>query len=250
MDFTIEELSINAWPALKTLLYDGWIIRLSNGYGNRANSINPIYPSKRKLEEKLAYCDELFSHHNLSTNYKLIGFESFKPCEEQATLDKKLEELDYVIIHETSIQTCEILEPKERKREGIIVSGDFDNIWIESAIAYSRIEEKYAPTFKAMLGNIAVQKIVVRKEVNGVTAACAYGAIENGYVGIFDVVVKEELRGKGFGREIVDTVLYEASKLGVKNTYLQVMMNNLAALHLYESMGYKEIYRYWYRKKA
>ena len=72
-DFTIEELSMNAWPAIKTCIYDGWIIRLANGYSNRANSINPVYPSKINLEEKFKYCDEFFTRHNLPVAYKLIN---------------------------------------------------------------------------------------------------------------------------------------------------------------------------------
>jgi|LGOV01.1.fsa_nt_gb hypothetical protein len=28
----IEELSMSAWPALQTHLYDGWVLRISKGY--------------------------------------------------------------------------------------------------------------------------------------------------------------------------------------------------------------------------
>jgi len=41
----IEELSMNALPALSTVFLNGWILRFSNGYTRRANSVNPIYPS-------------------------------------------------------------------------------------------------------------------------------------------------------------------------------------------------------------
>jgi len=34
-----EELSANAHPALKTIIYDGWILRFSDGYTNRSNSV-------------------------------------------------------------------------------------------------------------------------------------------------------------------------------------------------------------------
>lgn len=48
----IEELSMNAWSALQTKLYDGWILRFADGYSKRANSINPIYDSRISLEHK------------------------------------------------------------------------------------------------------------------------------------------------------------------------------------------------------
>ena len=251
-DFTIEEYSINAWPALRTLVYDGWIIRLSDGYGNRANSINPIYSSKIGLDEKHSYCDALFTRYGLLTNYKIIGAEGFKACEEHEAIEKKLKELNYEVIHETSIQVCEIpdsLRRSEDKREGMIIMKDFDEPWIEAIIKNNKIDEKNRGTFRKILANIAVEKIVVRKEIDGKTVACAYGAIENDFVGVFDVGVLEEFRGKGFGREIVETLLSEAARRGAKNAYLQVMLDNQVAYNLYKKMGYKEIYRYWYRKK-
>ena len=244
MDLTIEELSMNAWPSLYTLVYDGWITRLSNGYGNRVNSINPIYPSKLDLKEKFNYCDKLFSHHNLPTTYKIIG------CDEYMPIEKKLVELNFQKINETSVQVCQIPEMPECKYQGIVVEEDFSDRWKESVIEYNRIEEKHKSTFKKIVDNIAVEKIVVSKEIDGVIVGCGYGALERNYAGVFDIVVKENFRGRGYGREIVETILSEAAKRGIKNSYLQVMINNPIAMHLYEKLGYREIYRYWYRKAS
>jgi ribosomal protein S18 acetylase RimI-like enzyme len=171
-------------------------------------------------------------------------------CDEYKIIDEKLEGLNYNKINETSIQTCEIAEGHPNEYERIIIHSNFDEQWIRSVINYNEIDRMYAPTFAKIVGNIAVDKIVVSKIIGGEIAACGYGAIENGYVGIFDVVVKEDLRGKGYGREIVGAIMAEAAKRGVKKSYLQVMINNPAALHLYEKIGFREIYRYWYRKKA
>ena len=45
----IEEISMNAHPSLKTIVYDGWILRFVNEHTNRANSINLTYPGKLPL---------------------------------------------------------------------------------------------------------------------------------------------------------------------------------------------------------
>jgi ribosomal protein S18 acetylase RimI-like enzyme len=34
---------------------------------------------------------------------------------------------------------------------------------------------------------------------------------------------------------------------GAKNAYLQVMLDNTKAYKLYQSLGFKELYQYWYR---
>ena len=49
----IEELALNAWPALQTLLLDGWVVRFANGYTRRANSVNPLYASEQDIDAKL-----------------------------------------------------------------------------------------------------------------------------------------------------------------------------------------------------
>ena len=242
MDFTIEELSMNAWPSLQTLVYDGWILRLSDGYGHRANSVNPIYPSKIKLEKKIAYCDELFTQHNIPTAFKLVD------CEEHRKINQKLEKLSYRVINETSIQVCN-LKDTFRPSGGIMISGDFCDRWIKSIIEFNKIDEKNQAVLRKILHNIRVKKIVAHKELDGKIIGCGCGIIENGYAGIFDIVVQEKERGKGYGREIVEAILAEAVKLGIKKSYLQVMLNNPVALQLYKKLGYREKYQYWYRKK-
>jgi ribosomal protein S18 acetylase RimI-like enzyme len=36
---------------------------------------------------------------------------------------------------------------------------------------------------------------------------------------------------------------------GAQHAYLQVMLNNVPALHLYSQLGFKQVYEYWYRIK-
>ena len=69
----IEELSMNAWPSLQTRLYDGWMLRFADGYTKRANSINPIYESVMKLDEKIEFCEKQYSFCNLPTIFKLTA---------------------------------------------------------------------------------------------------------------------------------------------------------------------------------
>ena len=55
-----EEITLNAWPALQTVLMDGWVVRFANGYTKRANSVNPLYPSTQPLKRKIEACERLY----------------------------------------------------------------------------------------------------------------------------------------------------------------------------------------------
>ena len=57
---TIEELSLNAWPAMQTMLFDGWVLRSADGYTKRANSVYPLYDSKMDLDVKIGFCDSFY----------------------------------------------------------------------------------------------------------------------------------------------------------------------------------------------
>ena len=67
----IEERSMNAWPALQVVLYDGWVLRFAGGYTRRANSINPLYASGQDVEEKVQHCERLYRSKGLSVIFKM-----------------------------------------------------------------------------------------------------------------------------------------------------------------------------------
>lgn len=91
--------------------------------------------------------------------------------------------------------------------------------------------------------------IVVRKKVNDKTVGCGYGAIERGFIGIFDIVVDKNHRGNGYGRDIMDGILSAAVEKEVNRAYLGVIVGNIPAENLYHKLGFTELYRYWYRKR-
>lgn len=234
---------MNAWPSIQTVIYDGWIARLANGYTKRANSVNPLYPSKIDLEEKIRYCEKLYAKYNLPAVYKLLN------CDEHAVIDRKLETLGYEKVDTTSVQICGGVNILTKNYPGIVRGGNFTEKWINGFIECTNAAGEITGTLKTMLANITGDTIVVYKELDNEIAGCGYGVMENEYVGLFDIVVKEDKRGNGYGKEIVESILSEAGKAGIKKSYPQVVSGNERAKNLYKKTGYREKYRYWYRRK-
>lgn len=241
----MEERSMNAWPSLQTDLYDGWVLRFSKGYTRRANSISPIYPSTLDIEEKIMFCEQSYASMKLPVVYKLTS-DSYS-----ADLDRILEQKGYKKLSETAVRIADISEglnltgPHE-----VAAEQDFSEEWTNTLIACAGMSDSQRiEVMRRMLSNIIRDKICVRINLEGKPVACGYGVIEDGYMGIFDIVVNPLYRGNGYGRAIVQGLLREALKKDIHKAYLQVVVGNTVAESLYDSLGFHEIYRYWYREK-
>lgn len=72
---------------------------------------------------------------------------------------------------------------------------------------------------------------------------------ENRKIGLYDIVVMEQYRCKGLGGKICQAIIDQGIKNGADMAYLQVTSLNEQAVRLYNSLGFKKLYTYWYRVK-
>jgi GNAT superfamily N-acetyltransferase len=232
---------MNAWPALQTLVYDGWVLRFANGYTRRANSINPIYPSQIDTQEKIEYCRGLYTAKGLRTIFKIT--QEVYPKE----LDRILGKNGYAYEAETSVQLImlDAIDVGDFGRVRIVTHVEDD--WVDSFFRMTETAGEHKVTLRAMLRNIMMPKCLAYVKHKNAIVACGLGVMEQDTIGLFDVVVDRKFRGKGLGTEIVSGILLWAKKEGIKSSYLQVMVENKKAMALYGQLGFKEIYRYWYR---
>lgn len=210
----IEELSFSAVPSDITHLYDGWVLRVSDGVKKRANSVNPIYVSYIDLDKKISHCRKFYEERHRSVIYKITS----DPVND--TLDYKLNILGYKKIDETSVMIRDITDVT-------------DICYLEDC---------------EILKNIDGKKINISCKIENRIIGSGYGVIDSGYVGIFDIYVEKEFRNMGYGNLIVSKICGSSLEYGSQKAYLQVVMENKSALRLYKKLGFRELYKYWYRK--
>jgi hypothetical protein len=120
----IEERSLNAWPALRRIFLDGWIVGLSEGYTRRANSVNPIYDGIRDLADKIPLCEEAYASHGLPTVFKV------SPIAVDMGLDDLLEVRGYEKQATTRVQILTLNAASDLPEDDVEVLEDIDPEWL------------------------------------------------------------------------------------------------------------------------
>ena len=238
----IEEISLNAWPCLQQILYDGWILRFANGYTRRANSVNPIYPGVLDTATKIERCAQLYRDRQLTPVFKI------SPFVQPANLDNLLAEAGYQQQAPTSVQLLNLdnlpqIELTCHIQQSPIPGGQ----WLTGYTRMNRVSAKNTGILQDILNNIALKSCFTTLMVEEQTVACGLAVLDGAYVGLFDIVTEPTQRSKGYGTQLVSSLLQWATANGAQIAYLQVMLDNEPANRLYTKLGFKEIYQYWYR---
>lgn len=240
----IEERALNAWPGLRSVLYDGWLLRFADGYTRRANSVNFLYPSALDLNEKIDYCERLYSAQGLNTVFKLTDA---APIGLEALLDQR----GYGVEVMSSVQTMPLddLPTVALPMLTVTVEDQLTTHWQDAYQRMNDIDPRFWSAMTALLNNIALPHAFVSIHSGQTTVAAGLAVVERDYVGVFDVVVAASHRHQGVGQHLMLNLLNWGKGQGATTAYLQVLATNAPALRLYQRLGFSEMYRYWYRSK-
>ena len=241
----IEEASLNAWPALQQILHDGWILRFANGYSRRNNSVNAFYPGFWPAETKIKHCEEIFSARQMSSTFRMT------PFVHPFNLDTLLETAGYEVVSPTSVQVVDLSALQRPSSQFEPNWWDFpEDMWINTYVHINRVSPDKHHALNEILTHIPADTSFLVLKFQERMVACGLGVIAPPYLGLFDIATDPAYRRQGIGRELVLWLARRARQRGAEIAYLQVVADNVPALRLYESLGFREIYQYWYRVKA
>lgn len=235
----LEMASLDGLPALQTEVEDGWLLRRSAGYSRRANCVMPLGPCHQSPATRIAHAEHTFEAEGLPCIVKLTT------TSEPAGLDHELENRGYRRDAETLVLTRDLSEPQVMPT-GVHLTSAPDEAWLNTWAALSPRTDQ-ADILRALLEAITAPAIFVRVEVGGCSVGCGRAVISGDWVGLFDLAVDPDHRGRGLGRALADARLAWACQQGAQHAYLQVMEQNTTARRLQSRLGFREAYRYWYR---
>jgi len=199
----IEELSLNSWPSLQTMLFDGWMLRFANGYTKRSNSISPIFSSSLNTDEKIQFCEKIYKRKGLDVIFKITS--SVYP----ENLDRILESKKYLYDAPTSVQILQLDNIDLSSTQPAVSSEILSNEWLSDFCRLVDAEGKHKQTLKKILNNIVPGKCFasIREQEQGHMICSGLGVLQEKYFGLYNIVTAENSRNQGLGRQMTLNVL-------------------------------------------
>lgn len=231
---------MNAWPALQQILLDGWILRFSNGYTKRANSVNPFFISSVDVHKKIKTCEGFYEEKGLPPIFRITPFST------PPDLDHVLASRHYGKSDLTLVLYLDLERWKPSPASGQLREESLDG-WMSVFCQLSGYSPDEQQTHRRILQAIPARRYLASFVVSGQAVSCGMGVLEGDFLGLFDIVTASQHRNQGYGTALVSSVLRWAQERGARHAYLQVTSHNVPAQQLYAKLGFQEAYRYWYR---
>jgi len=244
----VEEACLNGWPGLSEILFDGWLLRFSRGHTRRANSISLLSPSTDDVARKVAHCEALYARHGLPTIFRLSTLDA-------DAIDGVLDARGYGPREdETRIFHRDLaLESLPSIRDAVVVTESPGRAWLDAVARIQGLAEDRRLANEAIFAAIANPAgFAASLSDDGRIAAVAFGAVHDGIVCINSVGTDAAFQRRGHARRAVGAVIdWACRKVGARGACLPVMAHNVAAVALYEALGFRtEVSRYAYRRRA
>ena len=220
MQRRIEEASLNAWPALQQIFYDGWVLRFAKGYTKRANSVNPLFGSRMDVEDKVEKCERIYADRQQPAIFRIT------PFADPPDLDQVLERRGYKHLDRTLVQHLDLRVLTISPNLQVELRNEILDTWMEVFCKLSGSALEKHETHKKMIEAIPSQPFLASLRDSGEVVACGLGVLENEYFGLFDIVTEPRLRNQGYGTKLTFGMLRWAREQGAAHAYLQVVATN------------------------
>lgn len=220
----MERAHVLAWPALRTANLDGWVWRSSGGGSQRANSVSTIDFNGNDID---------FAIDTVEARYQAVGAPSrFQTFDETSPpeLADRLQQRGYQQ-SEATITMFRRNEPVA-SRDG---TEQRDRAWQDwGDVYFSAItENRRATNAKILDAMTAPRAFFCHRGV--ATALCVVGF---GCAVVECVATRQDARRQRAGHAVMTGLLAWAAKQKADLVGLQVVEANLAAVRLYEGLGF------------
>lgn len=240
--FHLETAAFAAWPALETQNTGPWHLRFADGYTKRANSANLLKPAEQLSPDMLRKIEAAYRERRLPPIFRLASFAA------SSAIDNTLADHGYRLNDVTQVQTLPLTGERFAANH-------------ELSITMLPIEQWFT-AFQHISGKIGAAQSTHLRILQAIQEKCAFAVLHNKhdeavccglvvvsgpYCGLFDIATAAHARQQGLATRLCADLLHWGKQQGATTAYLQVTAHNLAAINVYERLGFRRAYQYWYR---
>lgn len=241
----IEPAAVLAWPARETRELKGWLLRFTNGFTHRGNSVATLVFSGDDVADTIAEVERDYEQRGLAPMFQVASH-----CA-PADLADRLMRCGYRETTPTLVQTTTPTQMSSRlPAPGAIrvaprATADFAGLVVTGSRSAGDGQERLE-----ILERIGAACACVTALVDGEAVSCGTATNIDGYVGVNLMRTTIAHRRKGHARRVLAAIAGWAKEQRAHTVYLGVEKANAPAIALYQSASFEAGYSYRYLVKA
>lgn len=213
----LEHAAALAWPGVQHRWLDGWLLRFAHGHTYRANSAVPLGVSSRaELPQIIDWYITRGLTPWLAAPDRLLWLPVGAP-----------------VVHENAVMTRDLssVTPESPPTPNVTLASRPDDEWL-------RLYQRDVPVdvLAAVVDGVVVFATVPTAAVGRVAVTTAPDGTR--WAGLSALHVVNDQRGRGHARSVCAALLGWAFEQGATRAYVRVLVDNVAATTLYESIGF------------
>jgi len=249
-----EKLAREVWPPLECEEVAGFSCAFAHGYSKRANSALASHAKAHAAPwlDRIRAVERHYGSKGLPAIFKLSA------ATPQA-LEDALVARDYALVDPTSV-CFRAAGPLPKKPElsppAAVQIGEepeaFGAAWLAAVQQLGGVSDPQLESFRAIARSMPRPRAfsALRDEGSGKILAIGIGIVAAQALHVCEVATRPQLRGRGFARELVRSLIGWGEERGARWSWLQRVVANRGAAGLYRGLGFREHYRHWYRVSA
>jgi len=237
----LEELTLASSAVTHELRLDGWILRATPGSQvGRSNSVTALDAGKLELADKIARCEAFYDEFGQPAKFRLNA-ES-----QPGGVDAALAARGYLHHDLTRAMTAALDGTIGDQPTGSVTFPTLAE-WIALSTALRGTPRENAEIRARRLAAAPVAWLPAAiHDAQGV-ACSGIAALSGEWLGLFDVFTRPAVRGCGHATQLARALIGHCKARGATRAYLQVNEDNAPAWRVYERLGFRTVYHYWYR---
>jgi ribosomal protein S18 acetylase RimI-like enzyme len=244
MILELEERAFRAWPAEQVHVVDGWRMRYNRGVTRRASSVWPNRcDGTLSLDRRIEAVETFYGERGAEALYQITS------AAQPSDLDVVLAARGYHHEAPVAVEVARAEDACAARPPGIAVhlEARVSAAWFEISAMQGRFAA-VADTYRALLDRLDGRALYALAEIDGSPAAVGLGVTDGAWLGVFSMHTLAAHRRRGLGAAVLGALASAAHERGLTGLFLQVEVANEAARALYRKAGFRESYRYHYRR--